>query len=469
MIVRKIFLYCSFLIVSNLALSDVTQNQPINTNAAYISDQSYIQNPFIGLPSLGGTQTVTENQKTNHNVAEKWFADGAWNVQSSAAYLNLTGANNYAYGANIFGQTGSVVGFSFGGLMTILNPFFATEINPSNPAQQYQVLPVAQQVTPHELFVEYRYDNIVQADVGYIAIPNSPWLSTNYYMNYLVGFTYQGALVNVHPGGGWLLTALAFNGVQLIGENGFSGLTMYNQGFDYGTGTANIADDLSPRTMAIGASFVTFDNNYNLRLWAYNFGDYANLVYADNSIKLVANQNLNFTIAAQAGLERDAGNAILLAHDYGNVSSNFVGVQTGLTYKWFSITLGYNSIWGLQQNNIYDGGNIVSPYTYQLGTDPLYTTSWAVGMVEKSGGNAYKIAPTFTFLDGNLSFSPSYAYYSTNVVAPSTEYDFIVNYNIAQVKGLNLYGGLGLITQQANSDGTSGNVSIAEIRVNYLY
>ena len=90
-------------------------------------------------------------------------------------------------------------------------------------------------------------------------------------------------------------------------------------------------------------------------------------------------------------------------------------------------------------------------------------------MVEKSAGNAYKISPSLTFLDGNLTLAPSIAIYSTTAVANSAEYDFIVNYSVPQIRGFNVYGGLGFITQGYNDNGSGGNVAQTQIRFNYLY
>lgn len=432
---KKIIYFSIITIISYQAFSDSDPNIE-NTNSQYISASAYIQNPYIGQPSFGGTQNIEESQIISQNVAEKWFLDGTWNVMGSASYVDLNGANSYSYGANIFGQTGTVAGFSFGGDLLILNPFYANQLNPATPNLQYQILPVAQQVAISELYTEYRYTNVVQADLGYISITNSPWLATNYYPNYLTGITYQGILLNINAGNGWLLTGLAFNQAQLIGETGFSGLTMYNQKFDYGTGTANINNSTSFGTEAVGANFIGDNTNYNLRLWAYNFENYANMLYFDNSLKLNASNDLSFNLAFQAGTENGNSNNIISINNDGQITSNFIGAEIGLNYNWFGLTLGYNGIWG--PANAYEGGGIVSPYTYQLGVDPLYTTSWIIGMVEKSAGNAYKIAPSLSFLNNNLTISPSIVYYDTYAVVSSTEYDFIINYNIPQIKGFNL-------------------------------
>ena len=53
------------------------------------------------------------------------------------------------------------------------------------------------------------------------------------------------------------------------------------------------------------------------------------------------------------------------------------------------------------------------PYTYSLANDPLYTTSWMLGLIDKSAGQAYKIAPTVKFLDDALEVGISAARYNT--------------------------------------------------------
>ena len=38
-------------------------HKDVNANDNYIREQSYLQNPYLGLPSGGGTQLVTPEQK----------------------------------------------------------------------------------------------------------------------------------------------------------------------------------------------------------------------------------------------------------------------------------------------------------------------------------------------------------------------------------------------------------------------
>ncbi|MCE3269358.1 MAG: hypothetical protein K0R49_1610 [Burkholderiales bacterium] len=441
------------------------QAQAASPTTNYISTQAYLQNPYIEMPSGGGTQNVQESEYARDNVAQKWFADGTWNIFGAGSYINQNGYNNYGYAANIFGQTKQVAGFSFGGLLTIANVFFSNDLNPSEPTNQAQGLPIEHQVTPQELFAEYQYSNIVQVDAGWLGISNSPWMT--YYQNDTLNMvTYQGILANVHPGSGWLLTGFAINGAQLPGEDGFSGQTMYNSTWNTGTSTGNIGNASNSYTYAFGANWTSPQQLVNARLWGYAFADYANMAYADTTIKLPINNNLGFNIGVQGALQGQNGSSnILNTNGYGNsVDSHMIGLQFGFNYSIFNLQLGYNNIWGNADG--YEAGGIVSPYTYQLATDPLYTTGWIQGMVERSSGQAYKIAPSLSLLDNNLTIAPAYQYYATTLIPASSEYDLQISYNVPQIKGLTFFGGYGYLTD-INNDGSG--IYQWQIMVTYLY
>lgn len=460
--------------MSSLAFADNSESTPVaNTNAKAISPTAYWQNPYATVTSGGGTQSISESQMAQQNFAQHLFADGTWDLMlgASAQYTGAgAGYPNYAYGANLFGQTGQVAGFSAGGLLTAMNPFFNSHLNGYNQSMS-PFLPSDTQVAVSEAFLEYQHSNVIQADVGYIAINNSPWLSTNYYGNVMApGATYQGASVNVYPGGGWLLTALAFNGVQAVSETGFTGETFYNKGYDFSGGliaTTNTSST-SSGTAALGANYVGWDNQYNLRLWAYQFDNYGTLLYADNSIKFQPTKALSFNVAAQGGTDNTNGSNALLNDGYGQIGSNFVGVQAGFSYNWFSLNLGYNSVWG---SGSYGNGAIVSPYTYGLASDPLYTTPYMAGLVELgTSGSAYKISPSFNFFDGNLSIAPAFTQFITPAAPQfngTKEYDLVTSYTIPQVKGLSVFGVYAY--QQVPDTNSNGSTYVTQIYLSYVY
>lgn len=444
------------------------ESQLISKSELSINPKEYIQNPYIGLPSGGGTHEIDKSQlKSQTSLLSNLLMDGTWNTFAATSYVNQNGANNYGYGINIFGQTGQIGGFSIGGLMTVMNPFFSSQINPNNPSIQAQALPIAKQITPQELFLEYQYKNIFQIDAGWIGINNSPWM-TYYQNNALNMVTYQGVVFNINPGYGWLLTGFAINGSQLLGEEGFSGQTMYNYTYDYGTATPEIGDVASNSTLALGANWSNSDNSLNFRLWGYQFEGYSNLLYADTEIKLPTTNDLEFTLGFQGAIQGANNGANFLNNSgYGNSeNSNMIGAQLGIKYKILSLQLGYNNIWGSSDG--YQGGGLISPYTYQIASDPLYTSGWINGMIEKSAGQAYKIAPSLNLLNNQLVITPSYQYYANTAVPVSSEYDLQVSYNLASVKGLTLFAGYGYVTQ-TGEDGGNADIYQAQLMFSYLY
>lgn len=428
-----------------------------NNNSTYISNTAYIQNPYAGITSGGGTLVPQAKVMESENFWQKWFANGTYNVYAGATTgwggtaKNGLGGETSAYGATIFGQTGQAAGFSIGGAFTVMNPFLAENMNGQNTNDNL-FTPGNQQIALTQAFVEYQYKNIVNADIGYIGINNSPWLTANYYNNMVsTPATYQGALINVYPGGGWLLTALAFNGVQTSGTNGFTGKTFYDQSYGsfYQTNNGN-----SSGTMALGANYTTWDNNYNLRLWGYQFDNYGTMLYGDNSIKLPLNKTVKLNFAAQAGIDNNFGSNTAFSNNpysdqpgpnylnqSGNISSNFLGAQAGVTIDWFNLTLNANTIWG--PSGSVGNGAIVTPYTTNVGTDPLYAEGWLTTMANDGlTGNIYKASATFSFLDNNLSINPNYVTLaSADPYWNGTQEAYLtVNYSIPQVKGLFLFG-----------------------------
>ena len=78
---------CSY---SAFGLNDLTaETNEINESSVevsevspdYINRQAYIQNPYIGMPSGGGTQNIAESQYVGMTAAEKLFTTGSWNVK----------------------------------------------------------------------------------------------------------------------------------------------------------------------------------------------------------------------------------------------------------------------------------------------------------------------------------------------------------------------------------------------------
>jgi hypothetical protein len=272
-----------------------------------------------------------------------------------------------------------------------------------------------------------------------VAFDNSPWLAGNMYTNMIVvPTTYQGIGVNVYTGKGWLLSALAFNGAEYGAQPGFTGVTNY--------GTTLDGNTLAPSngTVAFGANFKTNDNNYNMRLWGYQFDNYGTFLYADNSLTIPVNSSMSFNISTQLGTDQQwlqSSNAISQASGQ-SINSNMAGIKAGWTYDEFELYASANTMWG--PTNAFNSGAIVSPYTQALQVDPTFSEAWSYNMVTQGiPGQMYKLGGQFALgsWGQNLIFQPSYVYVSTGNATYNNmqEYDFVMNYPLPQVRGLYLF------------------------------
>jgi hypothetical protein len=426
--------------------NQVQPSPPANPNAGFIGRYNYFQNPYNWMMSGGGTLKLTESQIESQTVAQKLFEGGTYNVFGGGTY-NQWDSQRYpagiSYGGNIFGQTGQIAGFSAGGVLSIMNPFSSlnSQINGGRSYSQY--IPTFTQITLSEAFIEYQYQNIVNADIGYIAFDNSPWLAGNMYTNMLtVPTTYQGVGVNIYTGGGWLLSALAFNGAQFGAAPGYTGQTNYSSWLQtrdgYSTNSAG--------TAAMGANYASNDGAYNLRLWGYQFDNYGTLLYGDSSVSIPVSSHQSFNISAQFGSDQQwfqSVNAISQSTSGGAIQSYIAGAKIGWSYDEFSLNASANTMWG--PSGAYGNGAFVSPYTQSLQVDPLYSEAWSYNMVTQGiPGNMYKLGGQFALgsWGTNLIFQPSYVYVAsdnTNVDGLQ-EMDLVLNYPIPQVRGLYLFG-----------------------------
>ena len=125
---------------------------------------------------------------------------------------------------------------------------------------------------------------------------------TYYQNNALNLVTYQERWQILIWGNHWLITALAFNQAQMLGETGFNNQTYYNSSIDP-TLTPDGTSNSTPGTIAAGLSWNTPTELLDFRLWGYKFYDYSNLIYADSNLKLKASDKLNFEIGAQGAIQ----------------------------------------------------------------------------------------------------------------------------------------------------------------------
>jgi hypothetical protein len=465
---KKIFYILTFTLLAHCAMAKVFGESAPNYNASLIDEDNYLENMFAYTPMGGGTQVLHNFSPRRETEFEKLFEDGTWNawgggtawvqhpLQNGKSLPNGTNisetptTNDYAYGASIWGQTGRIGGFALGAQLSMANPFFASNMNGAYEYGQYGTMPSQPETALNQLYVEYQYENRVQADVGWITINESPWLVPASALGHIMpAAAYQGGQVTVYAGDGWLLHGIAFNAAQLIGQSGFTGMNFYNSPSGFGNGLIpNAPNSSSSGTVALGANYKALNNNLNVRLWGYSFQNYDNLLYADSSLDMHATDKVKFNISLQAGNTsgNSATNGLTSSVGTGQVnsdqiSSNIAGAMGSVTIDWAQVGAAYTTMWGPEGS--FGNGQFVSPYTPAINTDPIFTNSWNYNniAVNSATSQGIKAFAKFTFLDGNLWINPTYATY-TNTSPQwdgTQEWDLMTSYSIPQVKGLNIF------------------------------
>jgi hypothetical protein len=242
---------------------------------------------------------------------------------------------------------------------------------------------------------------------------------------FLTSATFQGAIANYQMTDHWRLSAIATNAYQEFSSSSFNNQTVYNRQYN-GNGFQLGANATDTNSYAVGAVYNPAEN-YKLNIWGYNFGNYANMLYADTDYTIHFNSNHKMTIAGQTGNQNTLGmgtNVNQLA-GYGSPSSYLFGGKVGYGYSyWFETALSYDGMYG-PENAFYQGA-FVSPYTYGIVNDPLYTSSLAGGLIEQGAGNSYKISTTFRPLGDDLKIETAFEKFVT--VSPMNSYDLDVKY-----------------------------------------
>jgi hypothetical protein len=113
------------------------------------------------------------------------------------------------------------------------------------------------------------------------------------------------------------------------------------------------------------------------------------------------------------------------------------GADLGTSIYDGRIDVAYNKL--ANQSGAVGEGAIISPYTTNYATDPLYTTSMIRGLVEQGPGHAWKARAQYYFFDKKLQLVAAYAKYTTDLRGDSHDLYFDIIYNMDGVlKGLTL-------------------------------
>lgn len=292
-----------------------------------------------------------------------------------------------------------------------------------------------------QAFLQYR-NQYVLVKAG-DQIIKTPWMNDS--DSRVLPATYQGIFADITPVKNlhvYLTKVFRFKSrtsSDYFRDNLYYNSTAFGDS-SYG-GTANLASG-APATQgafAVGTSYKAAGADLNV--WYYNYQQFANMFYTDDSYTLKTGTGWDPFIGGQyvrewkndsllngVGTNGKAGNS---------VNALAYGAKVGVDSPYGQLFLGYDDI--TTHANAVGGGAIVSPYTASYATDPLYTTSMIYGQVERGPGHSWKVKYTKKFFDDQVLFMAAFArFYSTYNGNSNNAYADLTYSFKGSLKGLSL-------------------------------
>ncbi len=354
------------------------------------------------------------------------------NAFSAAAILNLhtdTAANGWGFGASAF--TAQSMGLNKGNVDTTLM------------GSKNQITALGQ------LYLQYRQPlYMVRAGDQELS---TPWMGGS--DSRVLPATYQAVLLQLNP-----IDHLHIYGIRetawksRTSSNYFQNNLYYNSAWggddSHGgqpytlPGTTPATSQKSPGTLVIGADYKA--NGLKARLWYYDFYRFAKTYYGEATYTYKTGTGFDPFIGIQ-GMKQNLGSSNSFFGQYnvtdngvgGDVNSQVEGAKIGVNIPHGSVFVAYDKV--NYNSGAFGGGTIISPYTANYATDPLWTTSMIRGLVELGAGNAVKIKGTYKLLDDHLRVMAAWARYNTHFKGNSTNtYGDITYFFGGAYKGLSL-------------------------------
>lgn len=423
---------------------------------SYISPYNYTQDPVA---FNMGTSSVAGPNGTYHVGLS----------QINTTNINLDSQNTARFDAimEAWGQTGRFGGFALGGALQ--TGAVAVQTGQPNTFGTTGVF------FPTQAYLDYEYKNTFEITGGNILL-TTPWVNSissfpgATYAN--VNNTYQGVSANLQITPTLLLRGFrAFTYLQYP-DNGYVPTTLYNTN---GGPMANMGSASTPGTNGVGGVWNP-SKNYTLNVWFYQFYDYADMWYADNKYHLPLADSISFDFGMQALTQSANGSSIPSAtlmpgsttQNLGGVSGNAIGLKWAINVAHNTLAFAYNNVFG--SSNSYLNGGIVTPYTYGLETDPLYTTPALNSIAELGSGSAYLIKDSMAFMDNSLKASLSFSQFFVNQVYVTqanqiTEYDAALQYTIPHTT-LNFWSRMVFVSRP---DYAGGSFLQPRFIINYIF
>jgi len=358
---------------------------------------------------------------------------------------NTPDAHALSLAALINAQTGAVFGgLSFGGSFVTANMLGTKNDNPAK-VDTSLMGPNSSLGAWSQAYVQYKHDWFLFRG-GYQYL-DTPWMGNN--DSRVIPSSYNALLVGFTPVKDWNIYAIREYSWKSRTSNGtYPDNLYYPSKFDqdsmYGNnGALPITSPRTPGTWAAGTNYT--NGGLKAEAWYYDFLRFAHMGYVNGSYTFKTDTPFNPFIAVQGLTENGSGSDNILvatktklvgvAGD--EVKARAWGADIGTSIYDGRIDFAYNKLEA--ESGAVGDGALISPYTVNYATDPLFTTSMIRGLVEIGPGHAWKGRALYNFFDKKLQLVAAYTKYTSVERGDSHDLYFDIIYNFeGALKGLQL-------------------------------
>lgn len=354
-------------------------------------------------------------------------------------------AHAFSLAALLNGQTGAFAGgFSVGASFFVASSL-NTHDDPVARVDTSLAGPDNEIAGVTQAYLQFKRDGFLVRG-GYQFL-DTPWMGNN--DSRVIPSSYNAITVAYSPNAEWNIIGIReFEWKSRTSTGMYKDNLYYPSTFDgdsmYGNNGSLPADASKANgTWALGTTY----NGGALKAeaWYYNFLGFARTGYLNGSYTFHTDTPFNPSVAFQYLTQNGGGDgnvlvdtqAKLLGVAGDRVRSQAWGADIGTSVFDGRVDVAYNKL--DQEDGAVGGGALISPYTMNYGTDPLFTTSMIRGLVETGPGHAWKAKALYNFFDKKLQLVASYAKYTTDYRGTSHDLYFDVIYHLDNVlKGLTL-------------------------------
>jgi hypothetical protein len=374
------------------------------------------------LAAMVGLLAASGAAHAGDDIFSSGHVDGdlrVYNFDRLYAGKNTPNASAFSAGVLINAHTGSfLTGFSLGGSFVTVNSF-GTHSSESTKVDSTLAGPRNSIGVFSQAYLQYQHGMLLFRG-GYQYLADDPWMGNN--DSRMIPSSYNALKFQLTPLPGWNLFAVreyswkSRTSYGMFPDNLYYP-SRYDGDSDYGNnGALPLHARSAPGTWEGGSSYVHGGLSAQLRY--YDFMHFARTVYAAGSYVFDTGTGVNPVVGAQYLAQHEGEDnrfsetgSKLVGVAGTQVKSRAVGGDLGVVIPNGRFDVFYNKL--AREAGAVGGGAVISPYTMNYGTDPLFTTSMIRGLVETGPGRAWKGKFTYYLLDKRLELTAAYAKYIT--------------------------------------------------------